>query len=213
MIMKKLVFLLFLVFNLISFSQDKLIYKDGKEELVKVLEISKTELKFKKMDNVDGPTFVCLKMDLVSVQFQNGTIESFSDEMTNLNDQDLLKYTAIKDARRYYRDYKTGMGVTMLSAVFLTPIGGIFVARKFANEAVDKASLPKLIKRRGVYGTEFVDNPYYSNEIYKENYISTAKKMKKEKTWKGFAGGTLIAAGVSGLITIIIMTINDFNSF
>jgi hypothetical protein len=211
--MSKLVALLFLVFSFYTWSQDKLFYKDGRIEDVKVNEINKFEVKFKRMNNLEGPNFVSLKTELISIQYENGMVENFVDEMTNLNDAELLKYAAIKDAWRYYKDYKKGTGMTILGCVFLTPIGGIFVAKKYANQEIDIEKRPRTVKVKGINGNEFVDNPYYSNEIYKENYKNVAKKIQKLKIWKAFGGGTAITAGVGGLITIIIVTINEMNSF
>lgn len=49
--------------------------KNGEEINAKVLEISQTEIKYKKCDNLDGPTLVIPKSDATKIKFSNGTTE------------------------------------------------------------------------------------------------------------------------------------------
>ena len=58
--------------------QDVIVYKNGTEMIVKILEVSGSEVKFKKQDNLDGPTFVVAKTDLFKIKYANGTEEVFS---------------------------------------------------------------------------------------------------------------------------------------
>jgi hypothetical protein len=54
-------------------AQDQIFYKTGEEQLAKVLEISTTEVKFKKWDNLEGPTITITKTDVWMIKYQNGT--------------------------------------------------------------------------------------------------------------------------------------------
>lgn len=54
---------------------DVIALKNGEEINVKVLEISQTEIKYKKCDNLDGPTFIIPKSNAVKIKFSNGTTE------------------------------------------------------------------------------------------------------------------------------------------
>ena len=55
--MRKMLLLLALV-ALKANAQDILTFKNGDVQLVKVLEISPTEVRYKKIDNLDGPVFI-----------------------------------------------------------------------------------------------------------------------------------------------------------
>jgi hypothetical protein len=59
---------------------DELIFKDGTEVKAKVLEITATEVKYKKCDQKDGPLYVGRKSDIFMVRYANGTKEVFSPE-------------------------------------------------------------------------------------------------------------------------------------
>jgi hypothetical protein len=80
--MKNLFSILF--FMLLTFSltaQDIIIKNDGSEISAKVLEISKTEVRFKKMDNVDGPTYIMSVNDLLMIRPSKGTNIVFKKEV------------------------------------------------------------------------------------------------------------------------------------
>lgn len=59
---------------------DELIFKDGTELKGKVIEITPTEIKYKKCDMLEGPTYVGKKSDIFMVKYANGTREVFSTE-------------------------------------------------------------------------------------------------------------------------------------
>lgn len=60
-------------------AQDILTFKNGDVQQVKVIEVSPTEVKYKKYDNLDGPVFIEKRSQLYSVKYQNGTIQKFND--------------------------------------------------------------------------------------------------------------------------------------
>lgn len=55
-----------------SLSQDVLYTVSGKKLETKVVEINTTDIKYKNPDNVEGPTYVISKSDIVLIQFANG---------------------------------------------------------------------------------------------------------------------------------------------
>lgn len=63
-----------------SQAQDLLVYKNGDEQKVKVLEINTGDVKYKKWDNQQGPTYTVLKSELFMVKYQNGSKDVFKDE-------------------------------------------------------------------------------------------------------------------------------------
>jgi hypothetical protein len=61
-------------------AQDKITLKNGEEVNAKVIEINETEIKYKKSDNLEGPTRIFYKTDVFSIKYENGTKDVFSDE-------------------------------------------------------------------------------------------------------------------------------------
>lgn len=60
-------------------SQDVILKKDNTTILSKVLEITSTEIKYKKWSNQDGPTYSIIRSEVTRINFQNGEVEQFSD--------------------------------------------------------------------------------------------------------------------------------------
>ena len=84
--MKKILFVAVLVASPISMNaQDIVVRKGGDVENVKVLEVTPTEVKFKKYNNQNGPTFVEYRSNLVSVKYENGEVQKFNDDPDNVS--------------------------------------------------------------------------------------------------------------------------------
>ena len=75
-----LFFILFICSSNIIKAQDTLSTRYGENILVKVIEVGTTEVKYKKLDNLNGPVFSMLKSDLLMIKYENGTSENFSKE-------------------------------------------------------------------------------------------------------------------------------------
>jgi len=69
-------FLLFVTGNIMA--QDVILIKDNTTILSKVLEISNTEIKYKKWSNQDGPTYTINCSEVTRINFQNGEVEQFT---------------------------------------------------------------------------------------------------------------------------------------
>lgn len=60
-------------------AQDVLVRKGGDVENVKVLEVTPTEVKYKKINNLEGPTFTEKRSNLISVKYASGETQKFND--------------------------------------------------------------------------------------------------------------------------------------
>lgn len=71
------IFLFSIFFLLYSsvFSQDFIYLNNGSKFEANVKELTSTEIKYKNINNPDGPTYVLSKSDVLFVEFKNGTIE------------------------------------------------------------------------------------------------------------------------------------------
>ncbi|MFL5752472.1 MAG: hypothetical protein ACJ76F_03625 [Bacteroidia bacterium] len=77
----------FLLLVINGFGQDTIYMKNGNILAGKVLEVSETELKYKKAENPDGPLYSMNKFRVALVQYQNGFREVFDDG--NLSNHDV----------------------------------------------------------------------------------------------------------------------------
>ena len=79
--MKKqiLTFLFFTIFTN-CYSQDVIIQKSGNEFQGKVIEVGVTEIKYRKIDNPDGPLYSIMRTDVAMIRYENGTKDIFNAE-------------------------------------------------------------------------------------------------------------------------------------
>ncbi len=79
--MKKIIFaILTSIFTMTHcLSQDIVTKKSGEDIQAKILEVTTTEVKYKKSDNLNGPTYSILKSEVVAIVYQNGTKDSFAE--------------------------------------------------------------------------------------------------------------------------------------
>lgn len=60
-------------------AQDVIVKTDNSTILSKVLEITSTEIKYKKWDNEDGPLYSISRSEIKSINYENGEVENFSE--------------------------------------------------------------------------------------------------------------------------------------
>ncbi|MBR1834106.1 MAG: hypothetical protein IJ785_01150 [Bacteroidales bacterium] len=86
-------------------AQDIITLKDGTDIKAKILEITPTELKYKKYNNLEGPTITILKSQVLIVRYENGENEVFNDSQKNTNNNDIHNSSYIHDYMKY-SEYK-----------------------------------------------------------------------------------------------------------
>ena len=59
-------------------AQDLITKKDGSDIQAKILEVTSTEVKYKKYSNLEGPTFTLPKSDILIIRYENGENEVFN---------------------------------------------------------------------------------------------------------------------------------------
>lgn len=76
--MRKL-FILLLFVSLNMSAQDVIVKKDGSTILSKVLEVNPNDVKYKKFSNQNGPTYTINKLEILSINYENGDKDMFDD--------------------------------------------------------------------------------------------------------------------------------------
>lgn len=133
-----------------SYSQDIITTKSGEDIKAKVLEVNTTEIKFKKTDNIDGPTFSVLKSEILLVRYSNGTKDVFyeNSEMQTQKSTLIAEITSKKQAessiksRRFNFGIKGGLNYTDFDLMFGSDaMTNYFTAIFFESELGEKLSL------------------------------------------------------------------------
>ncbi|MBS1636132.1 MAG: hypothetical protein JST26_09465 [Bacteroidetes bacterium] len=80
--MKSFVFYSLLLLSALQVhAQDIIVKNDSSRTFAKVLEISPSEVRYKRNDYVEGPTIVISKNDVAYIQFSNGTTERYEKQV------------------------------------------------------------------------------------------------------------------------------------
>jgi hypothetical protein len=64
-------------------AQDKIILTNGEEVMAKVTEVTDSEIKYKRADNLNGPNMVVYKSRVILINYANGSQDVFSDFKNN----------------------------------------------------------------------------------------------------------------------------------
>lgn len=199
--MKKILIILFatISFNS-SFSQDLIIKKTGDEIKSKVLEVNSTEVKYKKFDNLNGPTFSLEKSDVFIIKYENGTKDVFNEEQpinniklntTNSSTDDLFIKGKV-DAQRNYDGYKGAGTGTLLTSLIISPLVGLIPAIACSSTSPKDENL------------NYPNSELMKNSNYYNGYTQKAKKIKQGKVWTNWG----IAFGIN-LVAVLILTANQ----
>jgi hypothetical protein len=73
-------------------AQDIIITKDAQKIEAKILEVSGSEIKYKKQSNLEGPTFILGVEELNSIIYANGEVQVFEDkaDKQNIGEKDVV---------------------------------------------------------------------------------------------------------------------------
>lgn len=178
------------IFTLTScFSQDIITKKSGEDIQAKILEVTTSEIKYKKFDNLDGPIFSILIPEVLLVRYENGTKDMFTEEKkheiistTSYSNEDLFTQGRL-DASKYYNRYK-GAGTGTLVTSLISPLVGLIPAIACSS------TQPKDIN------LNYPDAELMKKTDYYNGYTQKSKKIKQGKVWKnwGIAFGANIVA-------------------
>ena len=94
----------------VSWAQDVIVTTDAKKIEAKILEVSKSGIKYKESDNPDGPTFILSVDEISSVIYSNGKVVLYNEQAKSNKDTvpaktQVVTEQATKEAgSRIYRD-------------------------------------------------------------------------------------------------------------
>ena len=90
--------LVFILMTAPIFAQDIIVTTDAKKIEAQILEVSKSEIKYKEYDNLDGPTFIISTDEISSVLYKNGKVVLYkqSEENTVIPDAEPTSSAKIK---------------------------------------------------------------------------------------------------------------------
>ena len=101
--MKKNVFLFAMLFFVLRISAQDIIITTGSERIeAKILEVSSSEIKYKRFNNQDGPLFIIETKKVSSILYSNGEVQAFEPQ------EDYAKQESKEAYIRYPKMMKSG---------------------------------------------------------------------------------------------------------
>ncbi len=171
------------------FAQDKILYRNGQEAWVKVLEVGLDSVRYTSLtDSTNTKSQAVPAGSVFSVKYQDGKISLLADRASEqlYYTEEALYRQGRADARSYYKAgdaFWTTLGFTVSSSVILPGIGTLVALG--AGGVMSNANVPdnKIIASN----PEFKQSPGYL-----EGYQKQAKSKKLGNAAAGFGAGTVV---------------------
>lgn len=187
------------------FSQDIITKKSGEDIQAKVIEVTTSEIKYKKFDNQTGSILTISTMELLMIRYENGSKDIFTPPQNPVVQTQfirtdsayfMLRRKGKEDAIANYHGQNCGAGwvaATTIYPIFI--IGGAVTASICSNQE------PK------DYNLNYPDSTLIDNPIYTEAYKDQARKIKSKKLWHYFIVTSVSASvAIMGGVTWLLMT-------
>lgn len=203
--MKQLLVLLLLLCSMSVSAQDVIVKKDGSTILSKVLEVGQEEIKYRKFDNLEGPTYTIQKSELQSINYQNGAKDTFSapvreenrylpnnqnDGIQQYNDMALLK---IDDALNY-----TPKTTKVLRIIGI--VGGALGIGVATYALIDDGGDSKIAALAGAGGGLLWTSGFLiAANLYKKHYNEKSYTSSIYQHNFQFSNGSSLSAGIDML--------------
>lgn len=178
-------------------AQDTITKKNGEKLQAKVLEITPAQVKYKRFENPDGPLYIINKSDVLLIQYEDKSEESFepaafaspTPEVEATTDPVINYFVkGQEDANIYYEGYKAA-STGVLVASLLSPAVGLI-------PAIATSTTPPKDKH--------LDSPNHvlmQQPDYKSGYLQRARKIKANKVWTNWG----VALGINVALVYMLM--------
>ena len=198
-----------------SKAKDVIITKDCEIIKAKIIEVSKTEVKYKKAINTQGPSYILSTNDISTIIFENGNVQMFSDNNEKkLTDTNSAKQTnAISPEIQVKKSEPTLQEKQATQTQQINPATQTTSISTKNNQVAErpviyysKITLPNGKRRRRYHDKEstiILRNKEFKKIVYAECPIAK-KHWRKANVWGSIAiPMDFICLPVGGLFTII----------
>lgn len=191
--MKKIFIQIILALNIsITYSQDLITTKSGEDIPAKILEVGTSEIKYKKFNHEDGPTYSILKSATLMIRYQDGSKDIFQENPEDNNTQssksdENLLFKGQEDANKFYIGYRGAVGGTVATSLLASPLIGLIPAIACSVTPPQEQTL------------NYPNPDLYKNTDYRMGYTQQAKKIKNQRIWRSWTiclGVNLIAYSI-----------------
>ncbi len=143
------------------FASDMIVTKDARKIDAKILEVSSSEIKYKKMSNPNGPTYVMPVAEIQTVVYENGEVEIYEER----KEEEVAKPVEKEENYNRVAEVKTQNETTQKLSEEKTTKG--------KEDNSDNGTSPKtssIVEMKNVY--------YGSDPVYENERIRVEKTLK-----------------------------------
>ena len=160
--------------SILSFGQDLITKKNGEDIKAKVTEVTLSEIKYKKFENLEGPIYSLLIKDVLIIRYENGSKDLFTQDTPSISNFEQGQLVASK----YYYVPKSDESLVLTTTSLLTPLVGGIAAAIESNKEIKDENL------------NYLNKALINNTEYKNGYKQMAIKIRKKKIYNKFLLGT-----------------------
>ena len=207
--MKQLLALMLLLCSASAFAQDVIVKKDGSTIVCRVVELTSSEIIYKRWSDLNGSNYVMNRVDASTINYENGKKVSLSeasnlyapgnqnDGVQQMNDNALLKLDF--EASRPDKKVKTLRTIGWIGGGALLVAGGLFLSSSEDDWLVDDdEALPiglALVGGSVVWTTTFLLVANHTKRKYRNQLLSEPLFQHEFK----LPDGSTLSAGVDVL--------------
>ena len=155
--------------SILSFGQDLITKKNGEDIKAKVTEVTLSEIKYKKFENLEGPIYSLLIKDVLIIRYENGSKDLFTQDTPSISNFEQGQL----DASKFYYVPKSDESLVLTTTTLLTPVVGGIAAAIESNKDLN-----------------YLNKTLINNTEYKNGYKQMAIKIRKKKIYNKFLLGT-----------------------
>ena len=111
--------LVFILMTAPIFAQDIIVTTDAKKIEAQILEVSKSEIKYKEYDNLDGPTFIISTDEISSIIYKNGKVVLYNQSEETSSNEGQKNTTSASDTSKTTQQENTAT-IFLLSGQIIT---------------------------------------------------------------------------------------------
>ena len=150
--MKKIFLLMLFLCSMSVWAQDVIVKKDGSTVVCRILEVTKTEVIYKKWSDLQGSNYIVNQKDLTAIHYENGTKTTFdaapavptetapSANAQPMTDAELLKMAGVQDGTLQHemmQKAKRLKKVGWITGGIMLAAGAVLVGVGVANSEYD----------------------------------------------------------------------------
>ena len=160
--------------SILSLGQDLITKKNGEDIKAKVTEVTLSEIKYKKFENLEGPIYSLLIKDVLIIRYENGSKDLFTQDTPSISNFEQGQL----DASKFYYVPKSDESLVLTTTSLLTPLVGGIAAAIESNKEIKDQNL------------NYLNKTLINNTEYKNGYKQMAVKIRKKKIFEKFLLGT-----------------------